>query len=186
MLPSLEEARKQVATLNKSDLDFLVRKEPPVCVRRTIEMLHLLLHCCSVNIDAKIDWHTCCILLGRGDLMTSIQNFSSEVFTTLAPPTLSLSLLNPLVPTSLVPSLLLLFPLLAPLPSLLPHRILSQTWASGQSEKRGRRESERERRWSAAASRDPAAAGDRLCFRSSWTSFTWWSSSNQNILVRRT
>lgn len=80
-LPFLEEARRQVQALNRVELDFLGRQkdEPPQSVRRTIEMVHLLLHCCSVNVDAKIEWATCCLLLRRQDLLTSIYEFDTEI-----------------------------------------------------------------------------------------------------------
>ena len=53
----LEEIKKALLKLTKADLDQLRRMpDPPVPIRRTLEMVHLILNCPTVNVGQKVDY----------------------------------------------------------------------------------------------------------------------------------
>jgi hypothetical protein len=53
----LEEIKKALLKLTKADLDQLRRMpDPPVPIRRTLEMVHLILNCPTVNVGQKVDF----------------------------------------------------------------------------------------------------------------------------------
>lgn len=53
----LEVIKKALLKLTKADLDQLRRMpDPPVPIRRTLEMVHLILNCPTVNVGQKVDY----------------------------------------------------------------------------------------------------------------------------------
>jgi hypothetical protein len=73
----LEDIKTNLLKLTKADLDQLRRMpDPPIPVRRTLEMLHLILKCQSVNVNQKVDYERQCRrTLASGDLIPAIINF---------------------------------------------------------------------------------------------------------------
>ena len=73
----LEDIKTNLLKLTKADLDQLRRMpDPPIPVRRTLEMLHLILKCQSVNVNQKVDYERQCRrTLSSCDLIPAIINF---------------------------------------------------------------------------------------------------------------
>ena len=75
----LEAIQQELRKLTKADLDQLRRMpDPPVPIRRTMEMVHLLLNASTVSVTQKLDYERQCRrTLGRSDLISSILNYDS-------------------------------------------------------------------------------------------------------------
>jgi len=73
----LEDIKKALLKLTKADLDQLRRMpDPPIPIRRTLEMVHLILNSSSVNVGQRVDYERQVRrTLAKADLIASILNF---------------------------------------------------------------------------------------------------------------
>lgn len=77
----LEDIKKALLKLTKADLDQLRRMpDPPIPIRRTLEMVHLILNSASVSVGQKVDYERQVRrTLSRSDLIPTILNFDVKL-----------------------------------------------------------------------------------------------------------